>query len=178
MVPRLIQYEYTRPGKNVVVYNHWLIHDSAEMLVLFMPVYEGEDIRFGGRLAIEHGGSMVWCLFPEKWYDIGSFFLSDGTHTGWYTNFCTPVQTRGDIWLSTDLFLDHWTSTSGASFWLDEEEYSDAVRADLISREAQYQVEKGREEINRQLAVEWPPQSVQRIDLIEATGLLGDTTNF
>lgn len=178
MLPRLIRYEYTRPGKTVAVYDQWLIRDAPDLRVLFMPNYEGDDIRFGGELAIERGGSMIWYLFPGKWYDIGSFFLSTGTHTGWYTNFCTPVQIRGDRWSSTDLFLDHWIATSGMRIWLDEDEYSDAIRDNLISPEEKYQLEKGREEVTRQLAIEWPPQDVQRLSLAEATRLLGDAANF
>ena len=137
-----------------------------------MPRYEGGPIRFDDELAIDRGGSMIWCLFPGKWYDIGSFFLPDGSHTGWYANFCTPVKARGDNWFSTDLFLDHWASSSGERLWLDEDEYAAAIAAGHISENEQQEVEGGRREVAMQLGSEWPPKGVGEFDLKRANELL------
>lgn len=137
-----------------------------------MPRYEGGPIRFGNELAIDRGGSMAWYLFPGKWYDIGSFFLADGTHTGWYTNFCTPARVEGDEWFAKDLFLDQWTSLGGKRMWLDEDEYAEAIAVGHISKDEQQEVESGRREVTIQLGSEWPPKSVGKFDLKRAKELL------
>jgi predicted RNA-binding protein associated with RNAse of E/G family len=172
LTPRLIHYEYNRPGKSVAVYDHWLIHDERDLQVLFMPRYDGAPIRFGDQLAIDRGGAMIWYLFPGKWYDIGSFYLPDGSHAGWYTNFCTPARVEGDNWFSTDLFLDHWTSVDDTRLWLDEDEYADAIRDNLITPEQNREVETGRVEILEKLERTWPPDAVNRFDLETALARL------
>lgn len=160
----------------MAVYDHWLIHDDSDLQVLFMPQYTGADISFGTTKAIENGGAMVWYLFPGKWYDIGSFFLADGTQTGWYTNFCTPVKADGDKWFATDLFLDHWTSIDGHRMWLDEDEYADAVSNQLITTAQQGKVEAGRQEVAHRLEGPWPPEVVKPFTLKRVLCVLGENS--
>ena len=167
-LPRLIHYHYTRPGKSVATYDHWLIHDTADLQVLFMPSYASVEVRYEGELAIDDGGAMLWFLFPGKWWDIGSFYLADGTHTGWYTNFCTPARVEGDRWYARDLFLDHWTAAAGQRIWLDEDEYADAVARELITETERQMVDAGRTELLDEMTLGWPPPSILGFDLARA----------
>ena len=169
MVPRLILYEYTRPGKETVVYDQWLVHESESVVVLFMERYTGPKLSIEGEQVIDVGGSILWFLFPGAWHDIGKFYLSGGTLTGWYTNLCTPWQTNGDDWSSTDLFLDQWTSVSGNSLWLDEGEFEDACANKLLMAGQQERTREERDRIQKKIhAGDWPPGEVEVMDLEEA----------
>ncbi len=173
-IAQLIRYEYTRPGKEIKVYNQWLVHESTSVLVLYMPKYEGSSLTIEGEPAIDPGGSILWYVFPGAWHDIGRFYLSDTTPTGWYTNLCTPVERDGDNWFCTDLFLDHWISSSGNSVWLDEKEFNDACKRDLLTKDQQTSANREREYIQNKIDVgNWPPNSVGVMDLERAKQLVG-----
>jgi predicted RNA-binding protein associated with RNAse of E/G family len=171
--PRVIHYHYTRPGKNVDVYDHWLLVDEANLKVLLMEEYAGEPLSIDGNTVAEPGSALLWFVFPDAWHDIGRFHLADDTFTGWYTNLCTPVDIDGDVWQSTDLFLDHWMAPDGRHAWLDEDELADAVAAGLVNGETQARVARERAGIQMQLDLgTWPPAEAMELDLERARGLL------
>lgn len=169
MIPRLIHYEYTRPGKETKFYDQWLVHESESIVVLFTERYAGPKLSIEGEQAMDVGGSILWFLFPGAWHDIGKFYLSDGTFTGWYTNLCTPWQANGDDWSSTDLFLDHWISVAGKSVWLDEDEFEEACAKKLLTEDQQERTREQRDQIQQKInAKSWPPAEVEVMDLEEA----------
>lgn len=172
-MPRTIHYRYTRPGKDVDVYDHWLVVDDANLKVLLMEEYGGEPLCIDGTAVAEPGSALLWFVFPDAWHDIGRFHLADGTFTGWYTNLCTPVAMDGDVWSSTDLFLDHWMTPDGRHSWLDEDELRDAVAGGLLSGETRTRIARERSVIQTHLDLgAWPPPEAVGMDLAAARGLL------
>lgn len=172
-LPRVIHYHYTRPGKSVDVYDHWLLVDQPHLKVLLMEDYAGDPLSIGGTPVAEPGSALLWFVFPDAWHDIGRFHLPDDTFTGWYTNLCTPVAVDGDVWASTDLFLDHWMTPDGRHAWLDEDELADAVAAGLLNGETQARITGERAVIQTNLDLgAWPPREALELDLHAARGLL------
>ena len=173
MLPRLIHYSYTRPGKETTNYDHWLVVDDLDLKVLLMERYKGQPIRIDGVTIAERGSAMLWFVFPGVWHDIGRFHLADDTFTGWYTNLCTPLQINQDVWASTDLFLDHWMAADGHQTWLDEDELADAIQTGLLDDATQTLIDGERSGIQTELdRGTWPPPITVELDLQAARGLL------
>lgn len=172
-MPRPIQFEYSRPGKSVGVYDHQLVLDEPELKIMLMEGYDGEPIRINDETVVEPGASLLWYVFPGAWHDVGRFHLADDTLTGWYTNFCTPIAMEGDRWSSTDLFLDHWMTPEGRHSWLDEEELAGAIASGLVSAEWQNALMQERAVVQSNLEVgAWPPPIALDFGLEEARALL------
>ena len=155
---RLIHYHYHRPGKGTTVFEEELLLERPDVLITRLPQYAGAPYVVRGVTILEPDAPIIWYLFPGEWYGIGRFHLKDGTFTGWYTNLTEPVKMSGDRWDGTDLFLDHWTpADGGASCWLDEDEYVDAVTRGLVDRDHQEAVLAVRRRVN---LGPWPPSVV------------------
>ena len=173
ILPRVIHYTYTRPGKETVIYDHWLVIDEPDLKVLLMDSYAGHPLLIDGTIVAEPGSSLLWFVFPDAWHDIGKFHLADDVFTGWYTNLCTPAKINEDQWSSTDLFLDHWIAPDGHQTWLDEDELNDAVTAGLLDVELCDRIADERRRIQTHLELgAWPPPVVLELDLQTARGLL------
>lgn len=111
---------------------------------------------------LEPGAPTTWFVIPDAWYELGRFHLRDGTFTGWYTNFCTPVR-FGPLWEATDLFLDHWLSAAGWEEWLDEDELDAAIERGLVTPALVERLQGERDQVARRLAAGlWPPEPVLR----------------
>ena len=172
-MPRLVSYEYRRPGKDPTFYDEWLVVDRADIKVLLLDPYVGRAVHVHDRLVLDSGAPIVWYVFPGRWYDIGRFHRSDGTPTGWYTNLCRPPVTHGDRWIGEDLFLDHWQWFDGSTAWLDEDELADAVQGGWIDRATLARIAKERDTLERQAALgAWPPTIAREINLAEARRLV------
>ena len=168
-VPRPIRYEYTRPGKEVSVYPHILVHDEDDLKVLLMEDYSARDIVIDDQIVMTEGGSVVWHINPPAWYDVGLFYLPDGTFTGYYTNLVTPYESDGDDWRATDLFLDLWTDLDGNHQWLDEVEFTEARDAGLLTENQAIRVTGERMRIMSMMpSGEWPPARMKSITLGDA----------
>jgi predicted RNA-binding protein associated with RNAse of E/G family len=171
-----IRYEYRRPGRPTTHYDEWLVLDRPDLKVLLLERYEGPEVSVAGRSVLEAGAPIVWCVFPEKWHDIGRFHLEDGSLTGWYTNLCRPVQLAEDRWVGSDLFLDLWQPVEGEPQWLDEEELAEAVRSGLIDRATQRRIQNEQTIIDLQLRQgAWPPPVARDIDLEQARALKAES---
>jgi predicted RNA-binding protein associated with RNAse of E/G family len=170
---KLIQYEYTRPGKDKTVFDQWLIMERADVKVMLLEAHQGRRLQIGAETILDPGAPALWFVFPGAWYDVGRFHLSDGTFTGWYTNICTPVELRGDTWSSTDLFLDHWMASHGSQEWLDEAEFMSAMSAEYIGHQAYARVAAERVRIDQAIADnDWPPAIARDLDLDHARKLM------
>ena len=170
---RLIHYNYTRPGKESGVYDHWLVVDDPDLKVMLMTDYHGVPLVIDGQVVAEPGAAMLWFVFPGAWYDIGRFHLADDSFTGWYTNLCSPVTMHGDSWDSTDLFLDHWMTPEGHQSWQDEDELARAIGAGLLEAETQARIRQERRFIQSNIDVgAWPPPVALEMDLGDARGLM------
>lgn len=171
-MPRPIHFEYHRPGIGTTVYHEWLVLDRPDVKVLLQEDYSGPDVDVGTVRVLDHGASIIWFVFPDAWYDIGRFHLSNGVFTGWYTNLCKPVQFDGDTWIGNDLFLDLWQFTCGTALWLDEDEFDSAVATGLVDRALQQQVLNQRGLVDLQVSRnEWPPPVAKDLDLVQVQAL-------
>ena len=171
-MPRSIDYEYRRTGKPTTHFREWLVLDRPDVKVLLLDEYDGAEVQVDGVAVLESGAPIVWCVFPDRWYDIGRFHLRNGTITGWYTNLCRPVRIDGDHWVGSDLFLDLWQPVEGEPRWLDEEELAHAVHTRLIDGATHQRIRNERSIIELQLREDaWPPPVVQDIDLAQAREL-------
>lgn len=169
---QLIHFEYHRPGLGVTVYDEWLVLDRPDVKVLLQENYSGPDVDVGSSRVLDSGAPIIWFVFPDTWHDIGRFFLSDGTFTGWYTNLCKPVQFDGDTWIGNDLFLDLWQFADGNAVWLDEDEFEDAVTTGLVDTVLKKQVLNQRALIDLQVSQDaWPPPIAKDIDLAQVKAL-------
>jgi predicted RNA-binding protein associated with RNAse of E/G family len=169
---RPITYEYRRPGKPATIYHEWLVLERPDVKVLLLDPYEGKRVLVSDRAIQDSGAPIVWYVFPERWYDVGRFHLSDGTVTGWYTNLCLPPVLEGDRWIGSDLFLDLWQPVDGHPQWLDEDELEHAIQARLIDRATRRRIDNERAMIELQLRDgAWPPPIALDIDLTQARTL-------
>ena len=160
--PPVIRFAYHRPGQGTTTYKERLLADRREVKVLDVSCYEGPPVRIEHRMVLEPGARALWFVIPDAWFDVGRFHLTDGTPTGWYTNFCTPVVFDDSTWRATDLFLDHWLSDEGWECWLDERELSHARAAGLLTPAMVRGLEDGRTEVARRLAArDWPPHFIR-----------------
>lgn len=114
-----------------------------------------------GRTVLEPGAPVVWFTFPGLRHDIGRFHTVDGAFTGCYANVLTPVERDGDMWTTTDLFLDVFVDLAGGVHVLDEDELEEAVDRGWISADAARGAER---EASRLVAAArdgtWPPPIV------------------
>jgi predicted RNA-binding protein associated with RNAse of E/G family len=169
---RLIQLEYHRPGKDVIVYEEQLVLDRPDVKVLLQREYSGEDVYVADTLTLEAGAPIVWYIPVGAWHDIGRFHLKDGTLTGWYTNLSKPVQFDGDTWTANDLFLDLWQPICGEPVWLDQDELGLAVKNHLIDQSTVKRTLNERALVDLQLSQQqWPPAIARDIDLEQAFAL-------
>lgn len=167
-----IRYRYRRPGKTTQTYDQWLVLDRPDVKVLLMESYSGSELRVQDQVILEHEAPIVWFVFPEKWYDIGRFHLTDGRFTGWYTNLTTPPETDGDTWSAADLFLDLWQPVKGEPVWLDEAEFQQAVKARKLDQATIRRVLNERTLLDLQVKQTlWPPPIARDIDLAQAKSL-------
>jgi len=172
-MPKLITFAYERPGKGSTVYDEWLLLDRPDVKVLLQESYAGPDVTVRGATILEHGAQIIWFVFADAWHDIGRFYLSDDSFTGWYTNLCKPVRFDRDVWNGSDLFLDLWQPVTGDHVWLDEDELHLAVQSGLLDAATRKRIHNERSLIDL-LAErgEWPPPIARDIDLTQARALL------
>jgi len=172
-MPRLIHFEYHRPGKGVTVYDEQLILDRPDVKVLLQPEYSGDEVNVGDTIALEAGAPIIWYIPVGAWHDIGRFHMRDGTLTGWYTNLAKPVQCDGDRWIGSDLYIDLWQPVCGEAVWLDQDEFDLAVQAQLIDHSTRQRTLNEKALLDLQLSQQqWPPAIARDIDLDQAVALL------
>jgi predicted RNA-binding protein associated with RNAse of E/G family len=157
-----VRIRYRRPPNRLQVFEQRLVADLPEVKITLaesMP-YE-PPMRIEGDVVLELGSDVVWFTFPGAWHDIGRFHRADGTFTGIYANVLTPVEIQGNVWDTTDLFLDVWMGPEGRAVLLDEDELDEALGREWLDAET---AARARQEAQRMLqgAAEgrWPPPVV------------------
>ena len=83
------------------------------VVTLSQPLELSAPMSVDGAVMLEHGSVVLWFTFPGQGHDIGLFHSADGTLTGLYANILTPPDMEGDVWHTTDLFLDLWWPAGG-----------------------------------------------------------------
>lgn len=154
--------DYDRPGKSRLTYRERLLAELPGCKILSMNFTGQSDLVVNGQTILQPGSPMVWFIFPGEWYDIGRFYLTDHTLTGFYTNICTPVLIHGSLWSTTDLFLDLWIPAKAKNgIWLDEDEFAEARERGLLSPDLFDAALRTRNEIQAlHASTRWPPASV------------------
>lgn len=174
--PRTVHIHYRRPPDRVDVFHQRLLLDTPGVKVtLASGVDLPEPVRVGASVVLEPGSDAVWFTFPGLWHDIGLFHLADGTHTGLYANVLTPPTFHpGDVWRTTDLFLDLWLPPGGAPEVLDRDQLEEAVAAGWVEADV---AERARREAEALVEGErhgaWPPSVVGEWSLERARRAAG-----
>ncbi len=115
-----------------------------------------------GQTVLEAASPVVWLTFPGRAHDIGRFHTPDGRFTGYYANILTPVaverRAAGDVWRTTDLFLDVFLTPGGEAFVLDRDELEEAIAAGWVDAETARRAEREAATLVRSAREgSWPP---------------------
>lgn len=132
---RLVLIHYLRPPGRRDVFHQHLVHDGEDVKVTFATDLTFEPpVTVDGETVLETGSEVVWFTFPGEWHDIGRFHTADGQFRGWYANVLTPpVFEAGDVWRTTDLFLDVWLPAEGGEpKLLDRDQLDEALEEGWI----------------------------------------------
>ena len=168
---------YLRPPDHLQTFRQPIIHESPQAIVTFSRgIRVSSPMELDGEAVLETGSDIVWFTFPGRWHDIGRFHNARGAFTGFYANLLTPVEMLpGNIWRTTDLFLDVWMKPGQAPRLLDEDELEDALDANALGTKA---ARRAREEAERILeragAGAWPPPVVHEWTRDRALAVLND----
>jgi predicted RNA-binding protein associated with RNAse of E/G family len=167
---------YLRLPDRQHVYHQVLVHDAPDVRVtLARSTKLRGPLVIGGFVALDPGSDVVWFTFPGRWHDIGRFHRLDGTFTGIYSNVLTPpVFEAGEVWRTTDLFLDVWIPRGGSPAVLDRDEFDEAVEAGWVDDATGV---RALEEVQGILAAvtagDWPPGVVDEWTLERARAVAG-----
>jgi len=169
-----VRIHYRRLPDNDRIFDQRVVQTRDDVIVTLSNRLElPEPMSAGGRVMLENDSLALWFTFPGEWHDIGLFHRADGTPTGLYANILTPPQIDGDVWHTSDLFLDLWWPTGGEVELLDEDELEEALEKGAIEPGI---ANRAREEADRLLALAragtWPPSVVREWTLeraLEAT---------
>lgn len=155
---------FRRPPDGVERYDHELLHDGEEVKISLLrrppdapPVAVGEGIR------LEGGASLLWFVFPDRGFEVGSFYDPDGRHLGYYTNLIRRPELGEGRWEITDLFLDVWQPAGDGAEVLDREELERAEERGWIGGDEAERVRRRADRIaERARSGDWPPEPVRR----------------
>lgn len=175
-LPR-VTIHYLRPPDHLQTFRQPIIHQSPEAIVTFSRgVRVPSPMELDGEVVLETGSDIVWFTFPRLWHDIGRFHDAEGAFTGFYANLLTPVEMLpGNIWRTTDLFLDVWMKPGRAPRLLDEDELQAALDGGAVeSRTARRAREEARRILGRAGAGAWPPSVVHEWTRERALAVLND----
>jgi predicted RNA-binding protein associated with RNAse of E/G family len=166
---------YRRPPDRVRIYDQRVVLARADVIVtLSEPLDLDAAMTTDGEVMLERNSLVVWFTFPGLWHDIGRFHRADGTFSGLYANILTPVEIEGDLWRTTDLYLDVWWPDDADIRVLDEVELEDALAAGHVDEGT---AARARVETQRILDLaahgRWPPRVVDEWTLDRSLGALG-----
>jgi predicted RNA-binding protein associated with RNAse of E/G family len=174
-----VQINYLRPPHREEIFIQRLVLDTPRVkITLAERVPFDPPIRIHGEIALEKGSDAVWFTFPGRWHDVGRFHRADDTFTGFYANILTPpLLLPGNVWETTDLFLDVWVDPSGEISVLDEDQLGEAVRKGWLSP---LTAQRARDEVGwiraEHEAGRWPPAVVKEWTLERARQSFSSTS--
>jgi predicted RNA-binding protein associated with RNAse of E/G family len=161
-IPRPFDYHYLRPPDRLDVYHATLLEETSDHIIVTHTVAHQAPVLHRGVEILQDGSSIVWFLFKNRRYDVGRFYLRDGTWTGFYSDITEPVRWKGSdastLETVTDLFLDVWISPDGEIEVLDADELADALVSGWITEAQAEQARSSADEIvNAFAAGMFPP---------------------
>jgi predicted RNA-binding protein associated with RNAse of E/G family len=150
-VPRPFDYRYLRPPDRLETYHATLIQETSEHIILQHTVNPQTPVLAGGKEILRDGSPIVWFLFKNRSYDVGRFYLPDGTWTGYYSDITEPIcwegADAGSLETVVDLFLDVWISPEGSHEVLDADELEDALTSGWITQDQARRAKQTVEEV-------------------------------
>jgi hypothetical protein len=133
---------FIRFGKVWVAMPHTVVRDSAELVVLHLPLGTlGKWYTWDGATPIRGQADRDWGICDHVWhtyriltlvrpgdgYGLELLWRTDETFAGWYVNLQEPLR-RTQLGFDTDdLVLDIWVDPDGSWRWKDEDELEIAV---------------------------------------------------
>ena len=161
---------YRRLPDHERVFDQKVVLERNDVIVtLSQPLELPEPMTVDGRVMLEDGSLALWFTFPGAWHDIGLFHRADGSFTGLYANVLTPPEIEGNVWRTTDLFLDVWWPVGDEAQLLDEDELDEALAEGHIDHGT---ATKARAEAAHLLELardgRWPPPVVEEWTLERA----------
>lgn len=159
-----VRIHYQRLPDNEQIFDQRVVLVRSDVIVTVTdPMPLARPMRTAdGRVMLERGSRAVWFTFPGAWHDIGRFHRADGTFTGYYANILTPPRIDGNVWHTTDLFLDVWLPDGGEPALLDEDELDEALEDAHIDRDTANRARaEARALLQKAQAGAWPPQVVR-----------------
>lgn len=162
-----IEIRYRRPPDRLDVFVQDLVVDQPDLkITLHDPSPLTSPLTVRDRVVSEPGAPIVWYVFPGAWYDIGGFYLMDGTFTGYYVNLITPPDLGERTWTLHDLCLDLWIDPSGDFVVLDQDEFDRAVDNDWIEAAVAERARCQLDQLSLQVAAgRFPPPVMRRYTL-------------
>jgi predicted RNA-binding protein associated with RNAse of E/G family len=160
----LFDYRYLRPPDRLETYRATLIEETSDHIILQHTVNPQKPVlTHEGKEILRHGSPIVWFLLKNRSYDVGRFYLPDGTWTGFYSDITEPIRWQGSdartLETVVDLFLDVWISPEGVHEVLDADELEEALTARWITEDQARQARATLEEILCAIeANAFPPQ--------------------
>jgi predicted RNA-binding protein associated with RNAse of E/G family len=165
-----VRIHYRRLPDREQIFDQRVVLQRDDVIVTLTDPMEIEaPMLIAGESALERGSRAVWFTFPGAWHDVGRFHRVDGSFTGCYGNVLTPPRILGDVWYTTDLFLDVWQPSTGAVSLLDEDELDEALARSHIDPDlARRAREEAQQLLERAAAGDWPPPVVREWTLERA----------
>ena len=169
-----VRIHYRRLPDREQVFDQRVVLERSDVIVtLSQRLQLPEPMLCEGQLMLEGGSLALWFTFPGQWHDIGIFHRADGAVTGLYANILTPPEIEGNVWRTTDLFLDVWWAEGGEVQLLDEDELAQALEGGDIdpgtARSAQAEADRL---LVLARAGTWPPPVVREWTLERALEVL------
>jgi predicted RNA-binding protein associated with RNAse of E/G family len=168
---RTVEIHYRRPPDRLTIFRQQLVLDRQDVKVTFSSGLEFDPpLTIDGAVALETGSEIVWFTFPGRWHDIGRFHTADGGFRGCYANILTPpVFEPGDVWTTTDLFLDVWLRPGHEPAVLDRDEFEDARERGWLDVETARMASREVDDVLAGFAQgSWPPPVVDEWPLERA----------
>ena len=166
---RRMTFDYIRHGGKRTAFDAAVLHADRELIVLSHDARPSRALFHAGEPVIENGYSVVWFLYKNRPFDIGRFYRTDGTWTGYYIDILEPVQWTEDdphtLKPLVDLALDVWLAPDASFQVLDEDEFRDAVRTGELTRSQASQARSTLTELVERIRNDtFPPAAVRDFD--------------
>ncbi len=167
----VVDIHYRRIGQPAQVYRQFVLETRPDVVVTFQPRTPiAKPLVVDGLTILEPRSPVIWFSFLGKWHDIGLFHRTNGAVTGHYGNILTPLEfVDGNLWATTDLFLDIWMPRWGSTRLLDEDELDAAETGGRIDPELAARAKaEAKALMHASRAGNWPPPMTAEWSLVRA----------
>ena len=153
---------YKRLPDHISYYNQILLYENDDMIITTQKISPSSPIIINGREVLADNYTAIWFVFTDLWYDIGKIYNLDSELTGYYCDIIMPVTRSKTKFEIVDLFLDLWISLEGGYAIQDENEFEEAVKIGVISKEIADKARKTMDFLIEEVTEDrFPPQVVK-----------------